>query len=264
VFDGTAPIEKHAERLTRHQRREAVRERIRMLELDLDTFKQTNVLSDDLKRIDNKVRKLHQLHVNEHMLREHINRMKLQVSSVSADDFATVRTILDAFGIQYIFAESEAEFMCAAMARHGVVDAVMTRDTDAIACLAPTIITNVSSAYFHVVSLDKILSYLDMTPETFQDLCIMCGTDFNQNIPRIGPARSYDLLYKRIEFIPPDINTDCLKYQRTREIFSFCDTKPIVELVSGVKRPNYDMLASMSIDAKDIQNRLKPKVITTL
>ena len=33
-----------------------------------------------------------------------------------------------------------------------------------------------------------------MTYEQFRDLCIMCGTDYNKNIERVGPETAYNAL----------------------------------------------------------------------
>ena len=52
----------------------------------------------------------------------------------------------------------------------------------------------------------------------------MCGTDYNLNIPKIGPESAYKLLteHKSLENIEKNTkyNTDILNYRRGRELFS--------------------------------------------
>src|SRR5205085_556375 len=69
--------------------------------------------------------------------------------------------------------------------------------------------------------LSDILDKLKISFKTFVDLCIMGGTDFNDNIPNYALKKSYNLLIKHgsIENLPPNLNTEILNYKRSREIF---------------------------------------------
>jgi flap endonuclease-1 len=68
-----------------------------------------------------------------------------------------------------------------------------------------------------------ILENLDMTECEFLDLCIMCGCDYNKNIPKIGVETSFKYIkqYKSIDEFSTQTNTDVkiLNHIRTRELF---------------------------------------------
>ena len=55
----------------------------------------------------------------------------------------------------------------------------------------------------------------------------MCGTDYNKNIPKVGPMTSYSLIskHKSIEEIEKNTKLDIsiLKHIRSRELFSFSE-----------------------------------------
>jgi hypothetical protein len=54
----------------------------------------------------------------------------------------------------------------------------------------------------------------------------MCGTDYNRNIPKIGPEKAYRLLQKyesleNIEICCKHLDISILNYKRVRELFCF-------------------------------------------
>lgn len=263
VFDGVAPEEKKGERLERAGKREAARDRIKSLERDLDAYKSTGQLSDALKDIDFKARRLAPTKISVSRIQEYIDKLKSQVLHLTPQDFETMKTILTCFDIPYVTASGEGEFLCSALARHDMVDAVMTSDTDALACLAPRVITKAEGEYFHVVTLETILSLLKLDEKEFVDLCIMCGTDFNANVPKIGPIRSYELLmkYRSIDALPTEIDVSVLRHERAREIFSFSAVAPEME-VPLCGKVKYDQLAKWTENTDIIKKRLKLKIVS--
>lgn len=264
VFDGEAPAEKHRERIERADRRAVARNRIKLLERDLEIYKTTQQASDLLKSIDLKSRKLVPSKISVTKIQEHIDRLKSQILSIGPQDFETMKNLLNVFGIPFITAEGEGEFLCSALARHGMVDAVLTRDTDALACLSPNVITDIDGEYFHVVSLQEVFTGLELGPSEFVDLCIMCGTDFNTNIPKIGPYRAYELIkeYRSIDNLPLNIDRSCLNHKRVREIFRFSDSVPSIT-IPKCENVKYDELSRYTTNVELIKNRLTRKVIRT-
>ena len=95
--------------------------------------------------------------------------------------------------------------MCAFLSLEDKVKAVMSEDTDLLAYGCPELLHKVDTMKMTCVSLqmNQVLLDLDFDMETFRDLCIMCGTDYNPNIPRVGPHGAFALLktHKTIENI---------------------------------------------------------------
>jgi flap endonuclease-1 len=114
------------------------------------------------------------------------------------------------------------------LAIEGKVEAVYSTDTDCLVYGCPYLITefdkeNRENLFLCVISLQKTLENLDISFRTFVDLCIMCGCDFNQNIPKIGPKRSYDLMkeYESIDSLPEQYDIEILEHVKCREIFQY-------------------------------------------
>ena len=95
-------------------------------------------------------------------------------------------------------ADSEAEGTCSLMARKGLVDGVLTEDTDVMAYGSPYMYfgINLNSETINELCLTEVLEHLEITFQNLQDFCIMCGTDYNTNMKQIGPMRSFDLVQK--------------------------------------------------------------------
>ena len=119
----------------------------------------------------------------------------------------------------------EAETMGSDLCIRNQVDAVLSEDTDILAYGSPVFLTKFDSRTGLCVRIEykKLLESFNFTPEQFLDFCIMCGTDYNNNIPRIGPSKAYKLIleHKNIETVGSEckLDTTILNHKRTRELF---------------------------------------------
>lgn len=87
-------------------------------------------------------------------------------------------------------AEGEAERDCAQMCHKGLVDAVYSTDTDLYAYLCPLVIRSIHNDQFTAITMKRVLKQLQMTPEAFQHMCVMAGTDYHDRVH--GIKTSYD------------------------------------------------------------------------
>ena len=55
---------------------------------------------------------------------------------------------------------------------------------------------NISNGDCNVIYLPSLLKSLDMNYNQFIEFCVMCGTDYNTNIPGIGIIKCYELIKK--------------------------------------------------------------------
>lgn len=225
VFDGKAPIEKAKERERRAQKKADQYARIERLEADYEEYKISKIVSLALKEINEKKIKPSRLFPNstrfsDIAVENYIKKLRSHMLKVTEEDFNILKKILYFFKIPTIFATGEGEVLCAQLAKQGLVDAVLTKDTDVLACSTPVMLNGFGTHTFVEIRIDDILDKLNLTEKSWIDLCIMCGTDFNDNIPRIGPMKAYSLIlkYKNIENIPLDITI--LHHERTRELFT--------------------------------------------
>jgi flap endonuclease-1 len=151
--------------------------------------------------------------------------------SLKVEEVQQLKNTLLEFRFPVLDALYDSEQLCCALAIEGKVEAVYSTDTDCLVYGAPYLITefdkeNRENLFLCVISLQKTLEALEITYDSFVDLCIMCGCDFNQNIPKIGPKRSYELIkeYNNIDNLPDQYDIEVLEHIRCREIFKYQDT----------------------------------------
>lgn len=162
----------------------------------------------------------------------------------------SLKKLLEAFGFNYFVAPGEAEQLCAWMNRRGMVDGVLSEDTDVIAYGAPLMLCKMD-AYNNTVTVvvhSKILQDMEFTEEQFLDMCIMLRCDYNKHVnikgypygrtdakgkPRkciaIGTKKIPGLIkeYGSLDSVASILeNPDDLIYEKCREIFSLPDTDP--------------------------------------
>lgn len=234
IYDGKAVDDKDQERQRRMDEREKREEIIFTLEIALDKYHKTGeideCLSDLYEKIKDKVCQPRLLSVNTGInmivVEEEIKKKRSQILKISSDDYDLTRKMFDILSIPYFTAPTEAETMCADLCKRGLVDAVMSEDTDVLAYGANILLTEIDP-FKHTcvkIEINKMLSSIDLEYSSFLDLCIMCGTDYNKNIPGIGPEKAYKLIskHKDIDEIEKNETLDIsmLKHKRVREIFT--------------------------------------------
>lgn len=211
-----------------------------------------------------KVMELDELERTQDMLIELRKKMQ-NLSSLSKDEKEMMMCILSAIGIPVLVAEGEGEKLCAMLCIEGRVDAVYSRDTDLVAFGCPLTINEPSGFMYnpdtkeaedsHKCTLFKpVLSGLNLEYETFVELCIMAGCDFNDNIPHLSVSKAYDLLVKcnSIDNLPQKYHkratcnnsrhgtcqrvkeafedqVDCLNHEECRDIFSHKPSESICQ-----------------------------------
>jgi flap endonuclease-1 len=148
------------------------------------------------------------------------------------------KEIISLMGFPYFQADGEAEALCAGMCCLGLVDAVLTEDTDVLAYGAPFLLAKIDLSTQTVIAIShrSILEELDMTSEEFRDLCILLGCDYNDRIQgfppdgkkhkkpiSIGAKGAFAMIseYRRLEEAEKHmVDPDPLIYRRCREIFT--------------------------------------------
>jgi len=230
VFDGPPPKEKIKVNEDRYKKRTAAWD-------DIISFKNKMENEDILLRCTN----------------EHLNIMKKLYKKwhyISPDDYAVLKKFCIGIGIPILQAINEAEELCSFLCKEGIVAAVYSDDVDNLAHLCPCWIyeKSVEKTYvreidenvefFNLIYLKDVLNSLEMSEDQFVDFCIMCGCDYNTNIPGKGPVTSFKLIkqYGTIDELPIE-DISCLNHQICRKLFH---TRTLKELCSEDK-PNYDV-----------------------
>lgn len=244
IFDGQSPSEKKAEQDRRCMERQKMADSIQAYVEALKTYEETGEMSNMLST----------LYVKSGStlgnLRAAVERKKRQLVNVNKEDYIRVMELCECMNVPYYTAPWEAEKFCACMCIDGIVDAVLSEDTDVIAYGTPCFLSKFDMMYNDTCMLlqyDEVLQYMDMSEEQFLDFCVMCGNDYNMNIPQVGSSKSYKYLqtYGCIENIP-GVNTTILNYECSRRMFTdFSAEREMLSKIGSVpycKHPEFTVL----------------------
>ena len=157
---------------------------------------------------------------------EKVKQKRYQLIDIQPGDFNTAKELFDILRVPYLIAPWEAEKMCSKLCIDGLVEAVLSEDTDVIAYGAPIFLTKIDTSTDTGVEIknSEIKSVLNFTQEQLLDLCIMCGTDYNPNIFRVGAHTAYKKItaFKSIDGLKNNTTLDIgiLNHERVRELFT--------------------------------------------
>jgi len=266
IFDNGAPIEKTTEKEERRKQQENVKKRVFDLEIALENFKNTNQIDPILIELHSKLtpsekppRRLlggnNNNSIDMNAVENKIKKMKNYILNICEEDFILARKLFDILNVPYYSAPLEAECACADLCKRGLVDAVLTEDTDVLAYGSPIFLSKIDTSNDTCVQIvySEVLDALNITSSEFLDLCIMFGCDYNKNINKVGieTAYKYILAYKTIDEIEKKKNLDVsvLNHKRTRELFTKYE-KIKIESIPFCGSPNFDNLQKLISDYK--------------
>jgi len=212
VFDGpSVPPEKTATRAKRQAGKENVREEAEKL--------RAVIAAEDLE-VDIAAR-------------ERLVKLLARDIYVSQEQIHTLRKILLLAGVSVLQATGEGEALCASLVKDGDCYATYTQDSDMGAYLSPRVIISIDQATYtcdgqrvqmcEVIYYQQVMKQLALSERQFVDFCIMCGSDYNDNVPGAGPVKSYNLLqeFGTLDEVPSErYAKESLNYTRIREIFA--------------------------------------------
>lgn len=259
IYDSGAPPEKDNERAERAKQREKNEEKIYGLEILLENYYNTGEVDDKLKEFNDKIKEKespikrllsrvkNQETIDIEMIKKKIDKMRNNILKISNEDFLLTRELFTILNIPYYDAPMEAETCCSDLCKRGIVDAVLSEDTDVLVYCTPIFLSKINTTTDTCIQIkySDILENLGIDQNQFLDLCIMCGCDYNKNIPKVGceTALKHIKKYYSIEEIEIKIGLDIsiLNHKRTREIFT--NYKKIdLDYVPFCGSPNFELL----------------------
>jgi 5'-3' exonuclease len=250
VYDSEAPPEKKEEQLRRRETRDIIRQKNEQIKKDFEEYKKNGSHSELLNEIVSKKTdgKLLETSKSEYykIVEAEIRKLEIQTISITKEDFDLTKQLFDVLGVSYISAPigGEAEKTCSELCINGVVDAVMSEDTDVMAYGTPLFLTKLNTFNSTCVAIEikSIYRSLEIDYNQFRDICIMCGNDYNTNIPKVGPITSLNYIQEcgSIENIETfkKIDISILKHIRSRELFSIENTSDEVKKEINFVRKN--------------------------
>lgn len=146
---------------------------------------------------------------------ETVNKFSRRIVKVLPEHNEEAKKLLKLMGVPVITAPCEAEAQATALVRAKKVFAVASEDMDCLTFDCHCLLRNLmapESKKLPVLeySSEKLLQELDMTRESFIDMCILLGCDYCDSIKGIGPKKAFELIkkHKNIETIIENIDTE--------------------------------------------------------
>jgi len=251
IYDGIAPTEKQYEKECRRKKRDDIKTRACDLQTALDKYEETGKADPILL----KVGRIHLLEqecgiIDKQAIIASIDKCKKQTVSITHDDKIATKNLLEKLGVPHVKAPGEAEKFASELFKAGLVDAVLSDDTDVL-MYGVTMISKIDTKTETVLEIEQsdLLKQLDLSSESFKHLCITLGTDYNTNIKGIGPIKALNLIkkYGTIDEIAKNTNNDvsCLNHKKVLDLFTLNDVSDFQ--VPLCKEPDLDALASLGI-----------------
>ena len=106
------------------------------------------------------------------------------------------RQLLDIFGIPYVTAPSEAEAQCAELNKLGLVDGIITDDSDVFLFGGKIIYKNLfhMNKYVEKYTLTLLKSKLGLTQNKLISMAMLLGSDYTDGIKGIGPVNGIEII----------------------------------------------------------------------
>ena len=108
-----------------------------------------------------------------------------------------VMALLQLFGVPFIIAPMEAEAQCAALEAAGIVDAVITDDSDAFLFGAKNVFKNIfdDKKYVEVYRLSDIEKELGLDRQDLIRAALLLGSDYTSGVKGVGIVNAAEILY---------------------------------------------------------------------
>lgn len=187
-------------------------------------------------------------------------------SKINAEILEDARRLISAMGLPIVQAPSEGEAQAAYMAAKGDVHAAGSQDYDSLLFGAPNVVRNLAitgkrklprrNVYVDIepelIVLDEELTRLGVSRKQLIEIAIMCGTDFNQGLSRVGPKTALKLIkeFGDLESVLASQGETIDHYEEIREFFLHPDVTNDYASVK-ITKPKVKEIISFLVDERD-------------
>ena len=150
------------------------------------------------------------------------------------------KELIKAFGLPVIQCPGEAEAQCSFIVEKGDAWAVISQDADALLYSTPRLIRNLtvsqkrrlsSGAYITIrpelIELKKDLDILGINHDQLMALSILTGSDYNQEVPKVGPKTALKLVkqYNNFDELFKEVKADF----NWKQVYATFKNMPIIK-----------------------------------
>jgi len=122
-------------------------------------------------------------------LKSMIYKLERQTLAITSEHKKVAQEIIEIMGLPHLTSDGEAETLCSYLAVRGLVDAVLTEDTDVLAYGTPLFIAklDIDRETARVIEHTELMEGMGLDYLSFRDLCIMLSCDYNKRIKGYPP-----------------------------------------------------------------------------
>lgn len=166
VFDGEPPKEKAEEMQVRRKLKEVAIEKYEAIKKELAENAETY---DEVAKEEKK---------------KEMAVLEREFVSLKNSDLRKMCRLIDGFGFARMFADGEADMLCAALEKSGMVDAVMSEDGDMVAygCTLVLRSPSITAGTCELFDVGMARKMLGVSVDTMRHMCVLSGTDYNAHM----------------------------------------------------------------------------------
>lgn len=133
---------------------------------------------------------------DEQLLQEQLLKAKRDAEEVTETMINDVQELLKRFGIPFITAPMEAEAQCAQLYSMGMVDGIITDDSDCFLFGGSRIYKNMfnQKQYVECYIAEDIENKVGLSREKLIELALLLGSDYTEGIKGVGPVLAMEIL----------------------------------------------------------------------
>lgn len=245
IFDGKPPPEKMDLLKERKQRKKEAEEKYNEIKHNMEIMDE----DDDENKKENMLLKM--------------NSLKKQFIRINNDQIQRVKELMDAFGVIYYDAPSEADELCAYFMQSGKAWGCITNDMDMFIYNSTYILRNLNmnNHTFMLYDKRKILEELNMTEKCFREIIILSGTDYNIH-SRTNLNDTINWYYRYRKYMEEFSNTD-INEKKPLEFYAWLlqNSTYIQDYINLLKIHKVFMIDSINIEITKIEKPMNTIVL---
>jgi flap endonuclease-1 len=186
-------------------------------------------------------------------------------SRINSEILDDARRLISAMGLPLVEAPSEGEAQAAYMAKKGTVYIAGSQDYDSLLFGAPRVVRNLAitgkrklpkkNVYVDVepeiIVLEDELERLHLTQQQMVEIAIMCGTDYNSGLSRVGPKTALKLIreFGDLETVLAGRDETIKGFSQIREFFLHPEVTDEFEI--KMTKPDVEKIVSFLVEERD-------------
>ena len=173
---------------------------------------------------------LHSLEAYKEKWAEERNQQERDMDTVTDEMRTEAIQLLQLFGVPYVEAPAEAEAQCVMLEKLGLVDGIVTEDSDAFVFGGQAIFKNIfdDQKYVEVYSAKDAENEMNLTHDGFVALAMLLGGDYTEGVKGVGIVNGMEVL--QAFDVSHDLKEGLVRFRKWLDGF---DPTDIIEIQKG-------------------------------